>query len=49
LQTVATVPNLLQLRWWILGLGDGVEIIQPESFCDQIAATIEKMQSRYRK
>ena len=46
---VATVPNTLQLRWWILGLGDGVEVLQPKLFRDQIAATIEKMQSRYRK
>jgi hypothetical protein len=46
---IATVPNTLQLRWWILGLGDGVEVLQPESFRDQIVKSIDGMQSRYRK
>jgi len=45
---VATVPNTLQLGWWILGLGDGVEVIQPEALRNQIASTIDKMQARYR-
>jgi len=44
---VATLPNTPQLGWWILGLGDGVEIIQPKSLRNQIAATIAKMQARY--
>lgn len=44
---VATVPNTLQLKWWILGLGDGVEVIQPEELRNQIAATIDRMQGRY--
>lgn len=47
LKLVATVPDTLQLRWWILGLGDGVEVIQPEELRNQIAATIEKMHARY--
>lgn len=46
---VATVPNTLQLGWWILGLGDGVEVIQPKALRNQIAATIDKMQARYRE
>ena len=45
---VAMVPNTLQLGWWILGLGDGVEVIQPEALRNQIASTIDKMQARYR-
>lgn len=45
---VATVPNTLQLRWWLLGMGDGVEVIQPEMLRAQIAATIDNMQVRYR-
>lgn len=45
---VATLPNTLQLGWWILGLGDGVEVIQPKSLRHQIAATIANMQARYR-
>lgn len=45
---VATLPNTLQLGWWILGMGDGVEVIQPKKLRNQIAATIDKMQARYR-
>lgn len=44
---VARLPNTPQLCWWILGLGDGVEVIQPESLRNQIAATIANMQARY--
>lgn len=44
---VATLPNTPQLSWWILGLGDSVEVIQPKSLRDQIAATIANMQARY--
>lgn len=46
---VATVPNTLQLRWWLLGMGEGVEVIQPEMLREQIAETIGNMQLRYRK
>lgn len=46
---VARVPGTPQLGWWILGLGEGVEVIQPESLRNQIAASIDKMQARYRK
>lgn len=44
---VATLPNTPQLSWWILGLGDGVEIIQPASLRNQIVSAIAKMQARY--
>lgn len=46
---VATVPHTLQLEWWLLGLGDGVEVLQPEALREQMASTIDKMQARYRK
>lgn len=49
IKLVATVPNTLQLGWWILGLGAGVEVIQPATLRDQIASTIDKMQARYRE
>ena len=45
---VATVPHTLQLEWWLLGLGDGVQVIQPQALREQMAATIDKMQARYR-
>ena len=46
---VATVPHTLQLEWWLLGFGAGVEIIQPESLREKMATTINRMQARYRK
>jgi predicted DNA-binding transcriptional regulator YafY len=48
LRLTATVPHTLQLGWWLLGLGDGVEVIQPEALREKMAATIDKMQARYR-
>lgn len=45
---VATVPDTLQLKWWILGLGDSIEVLQPETLRRKIAESIDKMQSRYR-
>lgn len=45
---VATLPNTPQLSWWLLGLGDGVEVVKPKVLRNQIAATIGKMQARYR-
>lgn len=45
---VANVPHTLQLEWWLLGLGDGVEVIKPESLREQMASNIDKMQARYR-
>lgn len=45
---VATLPNTLQLSWWLLGLGDGVEVVKPKALRNQIATTIDKMQVRYR-
>jgi predicted DNA-binding transcriptional regulator YafY len=44
---VARLPNTPQLAWWILAMGDGVEVIRPASLRNQIAATIAKMQARY--
>lgn len=49
LKLIATVPNTLQLKWWLLGFGAGVEIIQPESLREQMATTIDRMQAHYRK
>ena len=27
----ATVPNTAQLRWWLMGFGEGVEVLEPVS------------------
>lgn len=43
----ATVADTSQLRWWILGLGDGAEVILPQTLRDEIASTVESMHQRY--
>lgn len=44
---IATVVDTPQLAWWLLGLGDGVEVIKPASLRQSIAATIARMQEIY--
>ena len=46
---IATLPDTPQLMWWILGLGDGVEVVQPETLRTRISASIDNMQALYRK
>lgn len=48
IKLIATVPHTLQLEWWLLGLGDGIEVIQPAVLREQMAETIDKMHARYR-
>ena len=36
----ATVPDTLQLRWWLLGLGNQVEVIRPKALRREIAETL---------
>jgi predicted DNA-binding transcriptional regulator YafY len=44
---VATVPDTLQLRWWLLGFGEGVEVIEPKDLRERMVSSIQKMQGRY--
>ena len=44
---VATVNDTPQLSWWLLGLGDGVEVIKPAALRQSIAKTIARMQAKY--
>ena len=43
----ATVPNTRELQWWLLGLGDGVEVLAPAALREQMKGTIASMASRY--
>ncbi len=43
----ATVADTPQLRWWILGLGHGVEVIEPVGLRTEIAKTIQSMSKNY--
>ncbi|GAA4030300.1 WYL domain-containing protein [Actimicrobium antarcticum] len=43
----ATVPNTKQLCWWLLGLGDGVEVIGPKALRQQMKESAERMHALY--
>ena len=43
----ATVADTPQLAWWLLGLGDGVEVVKPAALRKSIVATITKMYEIY--
>lgn len=48
LRLKATVADTQQLKWWLLGLGDGVEVAKPSALRKSIADTIGKMSRLYR-
>ena len=43
----ATVQDTQQLRWWLLGFGDKVEVVEPNELRDEFILVAEKMVSRY--
>jgi len=43
----ATVPDTLQLRWWLLGFGDGVEVLAPASLREEFKTMICSMSELY--
>jgi predicted DNA-binding transcriptional regulator YafY len=43
----ATVADSWQLRWWILGQGDLVEVLKPAALRREIAETCQRMAARY--
>lgn len=47
LRLVATIPNTKELQWWLLGLGDGVEVIAPAALRQQMKETIQRMALAY--
>ena len=47
LKVRATVPESKQLSWWLLGLGDGVEVTSPESLRRQMKDTVDRMHTLY--
>jgi predicted DNA-binding transcriptional regulator YafY len=48
LKLIATVADTPQLVWWLLGFGDGVEVLKPAALRQSIAETISKMQATYK-
>lgn len=47
LHLVATVPNTKELQWWLLGFGDGVEVVEPVSLRQQMKETVSRMSAMY--
>ena len=46
-RVTARVRDTQQLRWWLLGFGDLVEVIGPETLREEFAETAREMYSLY--
>lgn len=49
IQLTATVLETLQLRWWLQGFGDAVEVVKPVQLRRQIAEGVQRLAECYRK
>jgi len=49
IQLTATVQETLQLRWWLQGFGDAVEVVKPIHLRKQIAESVRCLAERYGK
>ena len=43
----ATVPNTVELRWWLLGFGSGVEVLEPASLREEFGEEVRRLQAIY--
>jgi predicted DNA-binding transcriptional regulator YafY len=43
----ATVPHTRSLVWWLLGFGDGVEVLEPAALREEMARTTKRMAEVY--
>ena len=43
----ATVRDTLQLRWWLLGFGEQVEVLEPAALREEFAERVRKLAERY--
>jgi predicted DNA-binding transcriptional regulator YafY len=43
----ATVKDTLELRWWLRGFGDNVEVLAPKALRDEFKAMTQRMAKRY--
>ena len=43
----AKLPNTSQLRWWLLGFGDQVEVIKPKSLRQEFLETVRNLNKLY--
>ncbi len=47
LQVEATVKDSAQIRWWLMGFGDGVEVLEPQNLRVEFAEIAENMKNLY--
>ncbi len=47
LRVTATVAKTPQLRWWLLGFGEGVEVVKPTELRHAMAATAKELARTY--
>lgn len=47
IKLIATVRETLQLRWWLQGFGDAVEVLAPPALRKQLATTCRHLAARY--
>lgn len=45
----ATVDDSAELRWWLLGFGDGVEVLAPKKLRQEFRKTVLSLANRYQK
>ena len=45
----ATVPDTAQLRWWLLGFGDQVEVLEPASLRDEFVNMTQSLHEIYHR
>jgi predicted DNA-binding transcriptional regulator YafY len=43
-----TVANTCQLRWWLLGFGDKVEVLEPKELREEFTSIVHEMMKLYR-
>jgi len=43
----ATIPNTWQLRWWVLGEGERIEVLEPECLRNEIIRTLQQANNHY--
>ncbi len=49
LEIRATVKDTQQLRWWLLGFGSGVEVVEPADLREEFREIAQKMAARYQR
>jgi predicted DNA-binding transcriptional regulator YafY len=47
IELTSSVPETRELTWWLLGFGDGVEVIEPLALREEMAATVQRMARAY--